>query len=129
MSFDEAIYARMCEAASATLGELFELAGEGEAAEVVRLRPGADGPSLSAVSALLRSRVVAAVLDGEEVSIEALPLPDIPRHFEVQLEILWRHHQADAADREAIAGAFDRIAAELYLLSIDDLMRLQMAEE
>lgn len=127
MSYGEAIYARMVEAASATLGDLFDVVNRGEGADAIELRPTADSPSSRAITALLNSNVVAAVLD-TGVTIESLPLPELPRQFELQLEILWRHFQADGADREAIRGAFDRIAAELYALNVDDLMLLQMAK-
>ncbi|QDG50097.1 hypothetical protein FIV42_04910 [Persicimonas caeni] len=86
--------------------------------------------SAAVIEALSTSRVVSTLLDCEGVTAETLPWPEISRQFEVQLEVLWRQYQSsayqsDEAEREAIRGAFDRIAAELYGLTIDDLMLLQ----
>jgi hypothetical protein len=78
-----------------------------------------------ALAALAASRIVSVVLKDARVSLATLPLPAISSQFEMQLEVLWRLHQTPGADRQAIAGAIDRIVAELYHLTTNDLMMLE----
>lgn len=85
--------------------------------------------SPAASAALLSSRLVAYVLPGaralDAAELAALAWPQIPTHFRVQLEILWRSYTRSRDP--AMIGAFDRIAAELYMLTIDDLMTFERA--
>lgn len=85
--------------------------------------------SAAVIDALLSSNVVALLLECDGITLETLPWPPIPRQFEAQLEVLWHRYECAAADRDALRSAFDRIAAELYELTIDDLMKLQKSQQ
>ncbi|MFP4597603.1 MAG: hypothetical protein ACOC9W_00630 [Persicimonas sp.] len=92
------------------------------------LSPLEDAPTLAAAAALLSSRLIAAALPTGRLTPEALanlPWPTISPLFEMQLTALWRRFEAIPAGRPGLVGAFDRIAAELYQLSIDDLITFE----
>ncbi|AWV90766.1 hypothetical protein [Bradymonas sediminis] len=93
--------------------------------------PREDGAPLTVLAALLSSRVLQCAV-GEPLTLptlRALPLPARDARFEAQLNALWRHAASNfGADTSApqwrpILASFDRIGAELYQLSLDELMR------
>lgn len=98
------------------------------AADVVLSRREATAaPDLSALAALASCRLVAAVLDADAGRLAELPLPRMPRQVEAQLAVLWRRFEAcGEAERAQLVGSFDRIGAELYDSTLDDLMDLQL---
>ncbi len=97
-----------------------------EASDGVCLAAGPEAPSLAVVAAIVSSQIVGTLLDADPARLGELPLPEVPRLSAAQLEVLWRRYEAsDAAEREAIVGAFDRIVAELYELTLDELMILE----
>jgi hypothetical protein len=86
----------------------------------------------AALAALTASRIVSFMVEGGHFTLETLPLPSISRQFETQLAILWRRHQASngdqhARDQQALVGAIDRIVAELYQLTTNDLVGFELA--
>ncbi len=92
------------------------------------LRPLESAPQPAAAAALLSSRLIAAALPTDPLTpdvLAKLPWPTISPLFEVQLAVLWGRFEASPDDRPGLVGAFDRIAAELYHLSIDDLITFE----
>jgi hypothetical protein len=153
MSRFEDIYARMAQHAPSTLGDYFSAEPALEAAPGVglwvrpadgRLRcrgvgsadlPGEDGlvlrptaevAPLGAAAALLSSRLLGQASRSAQ-PLESLPWPDIDPLFASQLELLWRRWEAAPDQRQTLVGAFDRIAAELYDLGLEDLMAFERA--
>jgi hypothetical protein len=110
---------RMLDVATATFGEL---------CDVERLDDGlTENSADSALAALVGSRIVSSMIEQGHFSLETLPVPSISRQHEMQLEVLWRRYQEPDADRDALVGALDRIVAELYQLTSNDLMTLELA--
>lgn len=90
------------------------------------LNPEDDSTPLAAAAALLSSRILGR-MGWMSDRLESLPWPDIDPLSATQLELLWRRWEAAPDQRQTLAGAFDRIVAELYDLSLDDLMTLERA--
>lgn len=100
----------------------------------VLLIPRAGAPPLGAAAALLSSRYLAALIwpGGarllKNAPLRELTLPHIPSHFALQLELLWRR-RAGASKNSAISRSIqescDRVCAEIYRLSLDELMRFE----
>jgi hypothetical protein len=103
---------------------------------LIRERPNPEAaPSLVVLAALLSSRLVADSLarDASQLpTVEAMSELALPtRHplFQTQLEALW-HHATQNSSRssgricDSIRGSFDRIAAETYGLTLDELVEI-----
>lgn len=99
---------------------------------LLSLHPQNGAPKPAAAAALLSSRLIARALFADQPTspltpdtLAKLPWPTINPLFEMQLTVLWGRFEASPAERPALVGAFDRIAAELYHLSIDDLITFE----
>ena len=94
------------------------------------IRPLEGAAALPTIAALLSSNLLGGVLERPltVASVEALPLPARDALFEAQLGALWHARNSDfsqgAASPQwrAIQSSFDRIFAELYHLTLDELM-------
>lgn len=103
----------------------------------LRIHPSPDSEhspaSLAVIAALLSSRILRVAIEAPLTiqTLEALPLPARHGLFEAQLEALWHHASSNFSvhtsgpEWRAIWGSFDRICAELYHLSLDELMTYQ----
>lgn len=149
----EDIYARMAQRAPTTLGAHFvaEPAATAARGDVLWVRqaggrlqcrvigeldlwsedglvlsPQVESTPLAVAAALLSSRIIGRMSCIAD-HLESLPWPDIGPLFATQLGLLWRRWEAIPDRRQTLIGAFDRIAAELYDLSLDDLITLERA--
>lgn len=99
-------------------------------------RPG-DAPSLPSLAAILSScylrswvwpapALFASIADSIAITerLRALPMPPIAPQRDAQLRLLWHFRQIRASqqERDTILEAFDRIVAEIYAMSLDELM-------
>lgn len=87
-------------------------------------------PDLSVIAAVLSSRILHAAFAKPLTvdTLEATPLPERNALFEAQLAALWHHGVEKFGAKTAqptwrpILASFDRICAELYHLTLDELM-------
>lgn len=94
------------------------------------IRPREGAARLSTIAALLSSNLGGSLLPRPltRASLQALPLPARDALFEAQLAALWHAGTCDGAPGapsprwRTIQRSFDRIFAELYHLSLDELM-------
>lgn len=125
----DTLWGRLSKGAAGTLGQL-----EGAKTPPALAAWRSDGAKRRpALQALLASRPVRLALGpplAPDHRFEEVPLPALPADMAVQLDVLWRRLAACEPDRRAgLEGAIDRVVCELYGLSLDDLMRLELGWE
>ena len=94
------------------------------------IRPREDAAKLPIIAALLSSNILGAAIARPLTiqTLEAFPLPARDALFEAQLEALWYYGSSNVSQDPAspqwgaILSSFDRILAELYHLTLDELM-------